>query len=116
MYSDPYLLQHILVNLLSNAIKYAPTGTEIGLNLGYWDDETVFIEVSDQGIGIPEQDQKHLFEPFFRASNTKGFKGNGLGLAIVKESVEAHGGSITCQSRPGEGTRFTVSLPLKLSR
>jgi signal transduction histidine kinase len=69
------------------------------------------LSVEDQGIGIPIDEQKHLFETFFRASNTKDIPGNGLGLAIVRQSVELHGGSITFESRPGEGTTFFVLLP-----
>ncbi len=111
---DEHLLQHILVNLLSNAIKYSPEGGEIRLELKQEADAAV-MQISDQGIGIPEADQAHLFEPFQRASNTGSIKGTGLGLAIVKESVEAHGGSIRCDSEVGRGTRFCIHLPLKRS-
>jgi signal transduction histidine kinase len=64
-------------------------------------------------MGIPESDQKHLFEPFYRASNVGSFEGTGLGLAIVKECAEAHGGSVACESVIAKGTLFTVRLPLK---
>ncbi len=108
---DEILLRHILVNLLSNAIKYSPEGGEVRLELKQAEDAVV-IQISDEGIGIPEEDQKHLFEPFYRASNVKTIKGTGLGLAIVKESVTAHCGKITCQSEANTGTTFTVWLPM----
>jgi signal transduction histidine kinase len=68
--------------------------------------------IQDQGIGIPESDQKRLFETFHRAANVGNIEGTGLGLAIVKNSVDAHGGTITLSSEVGMGTRFTVTLPL----
>ncbi len=110
--ADKVLLQHILINLLSNAVKYSPVESMVALHLSCTD-SSVMIQVRDEGIGIPENDQLHLFEPFYRASNVQSFEGTGLGLAIVKESAEAHGGSITCESTPGQGTLFTVRLPLR---
>lgn len=69
------------------------------------------LQVCDKGIGIPEADMKHLFEPFHRASNVEAIAGTGLGLVIAKEAVDLHNGSITVESRLGVGTTFTVSLP-----
>lgn len=108
---DPVLLRHVLANLLSNAIKYSPEGGEVRLQASWADGQACFV-ISDQGIGIPEQDQAMLFESFHRASNVGSIAGTGLGLAIVKQAAELHGGSIELFSRPGEGTRFTVRLPL----
>ncbi|MBN2469113.1 MAG: PAS domain-containing sensor histidine kinase, partial [Anaerolineae bacterium] len=65
----------------------------------------------DQGIGIPEEDQKQLFETFYRASNARGLLGTGLGLAIVKQAVELHGGTISFESEEGVGSKFTVQIP-----
>ena len=107
---DEKLLQHILMNLISNAMKYSPAGKEIKLTLKR-DVEYILIEVSDQGIGIPEEEQDMVFEPFFRSRNAETFKGTGLGLAITKESVDAHGGSINWRSKQGQGTTFSVRLP-----
>jgi signal transduction histidine kinase len=78
------------------------------------DDAGVVFEVADTGIGIPPEDQEHLFEEFFRATNAREFaqEGTGLGLSIVREIVEAHDGTLTFESRPGQGTRFTVTFPL----
>jgi PAS domain S-box-containing protein len=106
---DGKLVRHILHNLLSNAIKYSPDGGEICLELARETDQIV-IRVRDQGVGIPEKDQKLLFEPFARASNATAFSGTGLGLSIVKESVDVHGGTITLSSQEGHGTTFIVTL------
>ncbi len=107
---DPKLLRHILHNLLSNAMKYSPAGTPVLFTVECRADSIV-LRVQDHGIGIPEAEQAHLFETFFRASNARGVAGTGLGLAIVRQAVELHGGEITCESREGVGTTFTVTLP-----
>lgn len=75
-------------------------------------EETVIFRIQDEGIGIPLEDQKQLFEPFTRASNVDNIPGTGLGLAIVRSCVEAHGGQISVESDVGAGTTFTVTLPL----
>ena len=71
------------------------------------------LTVSDQGRGIPDEDLKHLFQPFYRATNVGTIPGTGLGLSIAKESVELHRGSITVQSQVDVGTTVTVTIPLK---
>jgi signal transduction histidine kinase len=109
---DTTLLQHIFLNLLGNAVKYSPGGSLIRFDVRREDDSAVF-QVIDQGMGIPEADQGHLFEPFFRASNSHKFAGTGLGLTIVQESVQVHGGQITFASQPEQGTTFIVRLPVK---
>jgi signal transduction histidine kinase len=108
---DEKILRHILINLLSNAIKYSPGGGEIRLQLSR-SERDVTLRISDQGIGIPVEDQARIFEVFHRASNAEAFAGTGLGLAIVKSNVEAHGGTIMFDSNQGQGTAFTVRLPL----
>jgi PAS domain S-box-containing protein len=108
---DRKLLRRTLVNLLSNAIKYSPAGGEVRLELALAGREAV-IRVSDQGIGIPPEDLPRLFEPFHRAANVEGLPGTGLGLVIAKQSVEMHGGSLSVESAIGQGTTFTVRLPL----
>ncbi len=110
---DERLLRHVLGNLLSNAAKYSPSGGEVRMAVSS-DDKHLIFRISDQGIGIPIQDQTHLFEPFHRASNVSVIQGTGLGLAIVKVNVEAHGGKVTFESIPDRGTTFTVHLPLAL--
>lgn len=107
---DSKLLQHILVNLLSNAIKYSPDGGEVRLDV-IRSNGAVTFKVSDQGIGIPPDGLARLYDPFYRATNTRTIKGTGLGLTIVKESVDLHNGTISCETEEGVGTTFTVQLP-----
>jgi signal transduction histidine kinase len=108
---DAKLLRHILSNLLSNAIKYSPIGSTVQLDLTCFNDKGIF-RIQDQGIGIPPEDQAHLFESFHRATNVGTIQGTGLGLAIVKQCVDLHKGEITVASEVGNGTTFTVTLPL----
>jgi signal transduction histidine kinase len=108
---DPRLIHRILSNLLSNAIKYSSESSEIALRLRK-EDNTIIIQVIDNGIGIPEQDQERLFEIFHRGSNVGHVSGTGIGLAIVKEAVTLHKGTITVESTEGVGTTFTIRLPL----
>lgn len=109
--ADAGLVRHILTNLLSNAVKYSPPAAEVLLSARRVGTDAVF-EIRDHGIGIPEADQARLFEAFHRASNVGEIPGSGLGLLIVKRCVDLHGGRIQVHSRPGEGTTFTVTLPL----
>jgi signal transduction histidine kinase len=106
-------LRDVFTNLISNAVKYTPDGGKVEVTTRS-DDECVICEVADTGIGIPAEDQEHLFEEFFRAGNAKEFaqEGTGLGLSIIRETVERAGGNIACESQLGEGTRFVVTLPL----
>jgi signal transduction histidine kinase len=107
---DEKLLRQIFTNLLSNAVKYSPGRGMITFDLGCENGRTSF-RVTDQGIGIPEEDCKRLFEPFHRAANVGTIAGTGLGLAIVKKSVELHGGTISVESKVGVGTTFVVTIP-----
>lgn len=107
---DEKLVRHILSNLLGNAMKYSPAGSEVTLKLDYADDR-LRIEVRDQGIGIPAEDQARLFQSFHRGSNVANIPGTGLGLAIVKKAVRLHGGAIECTSELNRGATFIVSLP-----
>ncbi len=107
-------IEEMLLNMVTNAIKYTPQGGTVALNLEQ-DDESVTLSVRDSGVGIAPGDLPHIFERFWRAdparSRTGDRPGVGLGLAITKWIAEAHGGSITVQSRPGRGSVFTVRLP-----
>lgn len=109
---DAKLIRQAITNLLTNAVKYSPDGGAVTLNLVY-EEPNVGIRIQDEGIGIPEADQKHLFERFHRAQNVGNISGTGLGLAIVKRAVEAHGGSIGVESTTGVGTTFTLHLPMQ---
>ncbi|MCU0435227.1 MAG: PAS domain-containing sensor histidine kinase [Bacteroidia bacterium] len=107
---DSKLLKHILFNLVSNAIKYSPAGKTVSVNAGVEDNELV-IHITDQGIGIPEEDQKHLFTRFFRGRNAAHIPGTGLGLHIVAKHTELMNGSVTFVSRENHGTTFTLRFP-----
>ena len=106
-------LERVVINLVSNAVKFTPDGGRVGLDLTVSGDEAV-LRVSDTGVGIPEAEQKRLFESFFRASTAlnAGVQGTGLGLTIVRSIVERHGGTISVRSAEGAGTTFEVRLPL----
>ncbi len=107
---DQALVHHILTNLLSNAIKYSPDRSSVWLKLSCQPNQISF-QVKDEGIGIPPQDQQHLFETFYRAKNVGKIQGTGLGLSIVKKCVELHQGQIHVESEVGIGTTFNVTLP-----
>src|SRR5262249_33550236 len=111
---DQKRLKQLLVNLLDNAIKYTPAGGSARLALTVQDSSAV-IEVSDTGRGIPATALPHVLERFYRQSDPSDSRvtGFGLGLAISKWIADAHGGSIDVESKEGEGSRFTVRLPLK---
>jgi signal transduction histidine kinase len=107
-------MNEVLGNLLSNAFKFTPRGGEVDLIIEASDGD-VHIEVKDSGAGIPSEHLPHIFEKFYQADNQRAAasKGSGLGLAIAKSIVEAHGGTITCDSTPGVGTTFTIELPAR---
>jgi signal transduction histidine kinase len=104
-----YLKQLFLI-LLDNALKYSPDGGAVRVS-GGTDDTTVSIRVADAGIGIPPEDLERIFDRFYRGSNARSTEGTGLGLAIARHITEQHRGSITVDSQPGRGSRFTVTLP-----
>ncbi len=98
------------MNLVGNAIKYSPEKSSIAIHCNCGSGE-VQISVRDQGMGISEEDQKHLFERFFRATNVTGVQGTGLGLHIVRLYLELMGGRIEWESKLNEGTIFTLYIP-----
>jgi len=110
--SDQDIIKNILYNLVSNAIKYSEEGQEIIINSAIYENELV-LEVLDFGIGIPQDEQKHLFNRFFRAKNTVNIKGTGLGLNIVQSYLDLLKGNITFDSKENIGTRFIVKIHLK---
>lgn len=107
---DPKLMRQALMNLLHNAVKYSAQKTTVRLHVQFADDG-VQVSVTDEGIGIPEEDQRHLFEAFHRATNVGNTPGTGIGLVIVKQVVDLHGGSLSVTSQINIGTTFTVHLP-----
>lgn len=111
---DRHRIREMLLNLVTNAIKYTPQGGAVALRLAE-EEDAVILAVRDTGIGVAPGDLPHIFERFWRAdparSRTGDRPGTGLGLAITKWIAEAHGGTITVQSRPGRGSVFVVRLP-----
>jgi two-component system sensor kinase FixL len=108
---DRKLLRRALTNLIINAMKYSPHDTLVVLTLARQGDDGLLIQVRDSGIGIPEEDQPRLFEPFHRARNVNNIPGTGLGLPITKQAVELHGGEIGFTTGE-DGTTFSIYLPL----
>ena len=111
--ADPGQLRQVLVNLVDNAIKYSPDGgpVELALEAG---EKTMRFVVRDRGLGIPESERTRIFEKFYRLdpNMTRGIGGTGLGLYICRELVERMQGRIWVASQPGEGSTFTVELPV----
>jgi signal transduction histidine kinase len=108
---DEKILRQILINLITNAIKYSSKDSIINLEFIVDQEYATFI-VSDQGIGIPEEDLGKLFSAFYRGKNVGILPGTGLGLSIVKNCVDIHNGSISVESQLNVGTKFTVVLPI----
>jgi PAS domain S-box-containing protein len=106
---DERLITQVLNNLISNAIKYSPENPEICISIEEKQAD-IWINIQDNGIGIPVEEHKYLFTPFYRASNTKNIHGNGLGLNIVRESTRLQGGDVTFESMEGKGSVFHVLL------
>jgi PAS domain S-box-containing protein len=107
---DKQIFRNVLINLLSNAIKFSPDDAEIKV-LCKHEQALLELHVIDQGMGIPEEEQKHLFGRFFRGRNAQNIQGTGLGLNIVAKYLEILGGTITFKSVLEEGTTFTLSIP-----
>ncbi len=108
--SDPRIIRNSLFNLLSNAIKYSDANKTIYLCSSV-DNGEVTISVRDEGIGIPDDDKRHMFDRFFRASNATNIQGTGLGLNIVKRYIELLEGTISFESEYGKGSTFTITFP-----
>jgi two-component system sensor histidine kinase BaeS len=110
---DPDRLSQAIGNLLSNAIKYTPEGGTVSFAAEVKSQE-IHIAVSDNGVGIRPEELESVFEPFYRSSEPRRFpQGLGLGLTIARDLVEAHGGTLTISSQLGEGSTFTITLPLE---
>lgn len=108
---DKRVVRNILFNLISNAIKYSAANKSIYITCTL-SDNTLTLAIRDEGIGIPENEAKHLFDRFFRASNVTNIQGTGLGLNIVKRYVDLLKGKISYVSAEGKGSTFTVTIPL----
>ena len=108
---DKSILRNIMLNLLSNAVKYSGEGSTICLTI-HVNDQRARIEVKDEGIGIPAEDQKKLFGKYYRARNASNVQGTGLGLNIVKRYIDLMDGAIDFVSIPNEGTTFIIEFPM----
>jgi signal transduction histidine kinase len=115
---DAEAVGQALANLVDNAIKYASAEHRSLSVQAHIVNEALALSVADEGIGIPRDEQKRIFEKFYRVgrSETQGRRGSGMGLALVRHVAEAHGGRVTVESRPGAGSRFTLWIPLAAHR
>jgi signal transduction histidine kinase len=106
-------MERSLLNLVNNAFKYSQDRKYIGVNL-YRENGSVKLEVIDHGIGIPSREQEKIFEKFYRVGDplVHNTKGSGLGLSLVQHIARAHGGQVSVDSTPGQGSKFTIKLPL----
>lgn len=112
MLTNATFIRRILENVLSNAFQYTRAGNKISFSAQRIDDH-LSINISDEGIGISEEDQIHIFESFYRGQNVRGRRGVGLGLGIVKEAVERLGGNLTLESSLEQGTAISINIPWK---
>jgi signal transduction histidine kinase len=112
IYGNAQLLAHAVGNLLSNALKYSPSDSPVELRIAPHGDG-ISIAVRDEGFGIAEADQAHLFEPYYRGHHPAGRRlpGTGLGLSIVRETTRRFGGHVAVESALGQGSTFTIWLP-----
>src|SRR6185312_7925312 len=114
---DREAISRSLLNLVNNALKYSPDHKYIGVNLKRMNG-SVQLQVVDHGMGIPREEQSKIFEKFYRVGDpmVNNTRGSGLGLSLVRHIVQAHGGMITVESAPGEGSKFTITLPVDGAR
>jgi signal transduction histidine kinase len=110
LYTDERFLRNIFINLLNNAIKYSPGKNEVYVSVSSEHNEVCF-EITDHGMGVSKEDQKKIFEPFYRAGSTNTIQGTGLGLSIVKRAVELLDAKIHLESELGVGSTFSVIIP-----
>lgn len=108
---DPRMLGRAFFNLVENAIKYSPAGTTVWVALAWQLGEDASFSVRDQGVGVAAEDLPHLFERYRRVGDMTVASGHGLGLSLVKTVAERHGGQVCCDSEPGVGSVFTLTLP-----
>lgn len=115
VFADPSLLKLVIENLIDNAIRYTPGKGEVIVSVKRKDNNKILFLVKDSGVGIPEKDQKYIFQKFFRAENAlkERTKGSGLGLYVCKTIVQKSGGQIWFESKNQQGTTFFAILPIK---
>jgi two-component system phosphate regulon sensor histidine kinase PhoR len=108
--AEPDRLRQVLVNLLDNALKFTPQGGRVKISVSD-KGQAVEVSVSDTGIGIPAEHLPHIFERFYKVDRSRRDQGTGLGLAIAKHIVQAHGGEVRVESREGQGSTFSFTVP-----
>jgi signal transduction histidine kinase len=115
MEADKDLLEQVWLNLVTNAIKYTPENGLVKISI-HQKNEEIDVKIKDNGIGIAEEDQKYIFERFYKVDKSRTLKGSGLGLAITKKIVRLHEGAIRVESKKEQGSIFTVTLPIQKNR
>ena len=113
--ADGTRLEQVAANLIDNAVKYTPAGGRVDVEV-LRDGDRARLRVRDNGIGIPPNELPRIWDRLFRGDTSRTERGLGLGLSLVKAVVEAHGGTVEVESQPGQGSVFTVSLPLEAER
>ncbi len=109
---DPTRMAQVLANLLDNAIKYSREGGGEIVMAAEKDPEGISLSVTDNGMGIPEEEKARIWDRLYRGDRSRHQRGLGLGLSLVRAVVKAHGGSITVESEPGKGSTFSIHLPV----
>ncbi len=114
IFADKYQIKLLVDNLLENAIRYTEGGGQVEISL-FYKNKNLFFEIEDNGVGIPQDDQKYIFQKFFRAQNAtlRQTQGTGLGLYIAKSVIESSGGKINFKSKEGKGSTFWFKIPIK---
>lgn len=114
--ADVAHMRQVVSNLVSNAIRYSPKDTQIWIHAAPSGDDRITLSVRDNGVGIPKEELRKLFDRFYRGSSSTGIVGTGIGLHLVKTMVDMHGGEIGVESDVGEGTTFTITLPRQANK
>jgi two-component system sensor histidine kinase KdpD len=112
---DFVLIERVLVNVIDNGLKYSPPESTMEIH-AHMAGAFVEITVADRGVGIPPEDLTRIFDKFYRVQRPGNVNGTGLGLAICKGIVDAHGGFISAENRPGGGTIITIALPVEAQK
>lgn len=112
LWIDASLFNHIFTNILLNALKFSDKKSRIKFEVNMISPAMAGFTITDSGIGIPEDEMNYIFEPFYRAGNSKHVRGSGLGLAVVRDCLKLHKGEISFESKVGTGSIFKVILPV----
>ena len=108
---DNLLCERLIENLISNSVRYSQDFAEISLNAKLLEDGTIILTEEDNGNGMSEEDLQHIFEIFYRGTNSRREAGMGIGLNVVKNIIEIHGWHIDVESQKGKGTKFIITIP-----